>query len=146
METQLINISILFAIGALFAAFEIIVDKYEDTIFPQGVDATLFFNPIYSWKNKYDKSMSLAPTKGLYGFYHKHFNLKYREKFLLSGTTLVFLTDFRHLLKLLLVISIIGLAIFYEPFMGIWIDWLIGAFIILATFELFYSQILIRKR
>lgn len=135
------NLVILFTIGALFAMFEIIADKYDESIFPKG-KLKIFFDPILSWKLKYKTGFKPIPI-GLYGYYHKFFNLKYKEKFPLSGTLLVFLTDFRHILKLSLVISIVALALFYVPFMGVWVDWLLGVFILLGIFELFYSKILI---
>ena len=70
---------LLFGFGKGLTDYEIKTDRVAET----------------SW-NKYKKDRRLSPTKGLYGLYHKKFNLKYQERFLFSCTILVFLTDLFH--------------------------------------------------
>jgi len=63
-----------------------------------------------SW-NKYKKDKRPAPTKGLYGWYHKKSNLIFMERFLFSATALVFLTDLFHLGYTIKKIGIVGLLV-----------------------------------
>lgn len=58
-----------------------------------------------SWRKKYAIGLKPIP-KGLYGLYHQVNGLSYKEKFFLSGSLLVFLTDWWHLFDLLRIIAI----------------------------------------
>lgn len=54
-----------------------------------------------TWKNKYKPGLLSIP-KSLYGEYHKLMGLSYAERFPLSGTFFVFLTDKWHLINTLI--------------------------------------------
>jgi hypothetical protein len=58
--------------------------------------------------NKYKRPFVNVPTKGLKGLYYKVFDIPYKEKFPLSATALVAVTDAWHtfdLLRLILTLS-----------------------------------------
>ncbi len=65
----------------------------------KGISNAQVFENGETWRNKYkwgDKEKSipvLAPRSGLYGWYHKKYRLPYRERFLLSATLFVSVTD-----------------------------------------------------
>ena len=91
--------------------------KDEDSFWSKG-----------GWKRKYDMNTP-APDN----WYYKFFNLKYKEKFWLSGTVLVFLTDIFHLTQFF-VIKFILLAVSVDSafhinwwmFFGGWLIWVAG--------------------
>ena len=117
----------MFIAGILNACMDVVSFKYAKSIFYGFPDE--WFNPEYSWKNKW---------KG---------NNQYRtERFFGSSTFLVFLTDFWHLCKFLMLTSIIFAAVFYTPLVNWWADILILYCTFTITFEVFFSKILIRKK
>ena len=67
------------------------------------------------------------------------------EKFFGSSTFLVFLTDFWHFCKFLMLLCISAAIVFYVPLTFWWIDILILYCSFTITFELFYSKILLKK-
>ena len=67
------------------------------------------------------------------------------EKFFGSSTFLVWLTDFWHFCKFLMLLFITGAIVFYNPLINWWADILILYCSFTITFELFYSKILIKK-
>ena len=95
-----------------------------------------FFNPQESWVNKYkDNNPELGP------------------KFFGSKTFLVFLTDAWHLAKMLMITTFTLAIVFYNPvivtesiFVNIVANLLLMRVVFSATFELFFSKILIKKK
>lgn len=86
---------------------------------------------IYSWKRKYkiawsadDKGFLKAPDT----WYYRFFKIPYRERFTLSATLLVFLTDGFHLMqfffKLLFCAAFYPLTNWWFPFV-LWLLWTI---------------------
>lgn len=47
----------------------------------------------YKWKDTIKTIPVLAPKSGLYGWYHKKYRLPYKERFFLSATLFVNMTD-----------------------------------------------------
>ena len=87
-----------------------------------------------SWYNDVDNFYDERPAPN--NWYYNTFEIKYKEKFPLSATALVALTDgyhlMQHIMKPLLVLSIV----FYEPiFFSRWLDF--GAYG--ATFGLVFT-------
>lgn len=63
----------------------------------KGLQDYVMINHSNSWKDKYKQPLKPIP-KGFYGLYHRINGLSYYERFPLSGTLLVSLTDWWHLL------------------------------------------------
>lgn len=110
-----------------------------------------FFGAL-NWTRKYKREhldaggfkFSDPPKSGLYAKYHRFFGLKYKEKFLFSGTALIFLVDgwhfFQFLMYLFFALSVL-IPFGFSP--ATLIMWVV-VFRVLGSvvFELFYSQIL----
>ena len=74
------------------------------------------FKDSEGWKNKYKQPMTPAPEN----WYYKLFNLKYREKFPLSGSLLVLFTDKYHFFQFVFKLFICTAITFYKPLFGPW--------------------------
>ena len=127
-------ISIIFIIlaGILNACMDVLQFKYEFSIF-RFWKHQQWINPSKSWKNKWKNTVELW-NDGIR-----------KEKFFGSSTFLVFLTDFWHLCKFLMLLLLAGSVVFYHPIINWWVDLLLIYSIFTIIFELFYSRILIRK-
>ena len=68
------------------------------------------------------------------------------EKFFGSSTFFVFLTDFWHFAKFMMLLFIMASIIFYQPLVNWWVDILIMYCAFTVTFEIFFSKIFIRKK
>lgn len=117
-------------------------------------DASFFELPD-QWMNKYAKDpesglLVPAPNTGLYGWYHRLFGLKYRERFLFSATALVKFTDPWHwwesVMITILQITVIGAALLIAPFSWWWLLWLALAFYPFNNFLLNRARRYYRKR
>lgn len=84
-------------------------------------------------KNKYKQPLQIAS-----GWYSKLFSLKYKERFALSGSLLVALTDkyhaFQSFFKIFLCLSIV----LYAPMFQWWLDAIIFWVIFGVVFSLIY--------
>ena len=85
-----------------------------------------FCNPETSWKNKY-KEGTTTP------------------KFFGSTTFLVWTTDLWHLAKMIAILSFILAIVFYKVYFSLGMDFTILFTVYSGIFELFYSQLLIKK-
>jgi hypothetical protein len=74
---------LIFGFAVAYGAFKALSNAYQ---FEVGQE---------SWKNKYRKGLKPIP-KGWYGRYHRRYDLSFHERFPLSGTSLVWLTDGFH--------------------------------------------------
>lgn len=91
----IINITLLVLIAFCYAIVSLAyAGKLGDDRKPYG------FWGAMSYMRKYRlvgfMSTVYPPTKGLYGWYHKFFKIKYKERFPLSATALVSFTDGLH--------------------------------------------------
>jgi hypothetical protein len=123
-------ISIIFIIlaGICNACMDVVSFRWFTCVFCNGKPANeRWFNPSLSWKNKWKP---LSTTE---------------ERFFGSSTIFVFLTDFWHLCKFLMLLFITGAIVFYHPIINWWGDLLLIYSIFTVIFELFFSKILIRK-
>ena len=84
-----------------------------------------WFRPTLSWRNKWKNG---DPNEG--------------ERFLGSSTVFVWLTDFRHFAKLLMLLFISLAIVFYHPVYEWWTDIPIMYITFTGIFELFFSKIL----
>ena len=137
---------ILFCISiAFYAAKEKLVHHYSTSIFsdlnPQYWDANI------SWKNKYawDENGELIPvTDDNVGctlrWYYSLFNLQYIERFFLSATMFVFITDGMHLMQFFFKnLMILSIAVLLDPCLY----WFVIYYLAWAVvWNLFYSIIL----
>ena len=60
------------------------------------------------------------------------------------STVLVWVTDMWHFVKMLMLMCIAAAIIFADPALAWWLDFLIMYFAFTATFELFFSKVLIK--
>jgi len=119
-------ISIIFIIlaGILNASMDVITYKWDKSIFKKKLNKySQFFNPKISWTNKYKNGVAALG-----------------EKFPFSKTIFVFLTDWWHLAKTLMIICFTLAIVFYSPILGI-IDFLLFYIIFSMTFEIFFSWV-----
>lgn len=87
-----------------------------------------WFNPSLSQKNKW-----------------KNGDIKQGEKFFGTSTFLVWLTDFWHFSKMLMILFICLTIVFYIPIFNWYIDLIIFYLLFTVTFELCFSKFLIKK-
>ena len=90
-----------------------------------------WFNPVLSSQNKWKYN-----ENGIWN----------GEKFFGSSTFLVFLTDFWHFCKFIMLLLIVAGIVFYKPLINWWVDLLILYCAFTVTFELFFSKILITHK
>ena len=123
---------IYFTIGILLiiisAISESIMDKiqfhFEKSIFNDNSSNRLFWNPLYSWENKWNKDLT-------------------KPKFFLSTTLLVFLTDGWHFFKFLRNTTLfIGLPLLVLSPINIIISVIIARIIYGLVFTLFFDKLL----
>jgi len=122
-------ISIIFMVfaGIWNAVMDVLKTRYNTSIFSKWKNQT-WLKPSLSWRNKWKDG---DRSKG--------------EKFFGSSTFLVWLTDFWHLAKMLMLVGISFGIVFYQPIVAWWIDWFILYCAFTVPFEIFYSKILIRR-
>lgn len=121
-------LSILFiVIAAIFKAIsDVLLFRYYTSIFR---NLGSFFNPDFSWRNKYKNS-----------------DYKQGARFPGSTTIFVFLTDAWHLSNSLMILSIACSVSLYQKIMPTWLNILLVYVVFGLVFELFYSKVLISKR
>jgi hypothetical protein len=122
----MISIILMFLAGICNAIMDVLDFHYDISIFKDWPNQQ-WLDPSLSWKNKWKNG---DPNQG--------------EKFFGSSTVFVFLTDFWHFAKFLMLLFISFAIVFYFPFIVWWADLLIVYCIFTITFEIFYSKILIR--
>jgi hypothetical protein len=123
-----ITIVLIFLAGICNAMMDVLEFRYDTSIFSFW-NNQLWVNPTYSWVNKWKWDG----------------DRKIGERFLGSSTVFVFLTDLWHLSKFLMLVLLMGGAVFYHPIINWWLDLLLIYSIFTVTFELFFSKIFIKK-
>ncbi len=122
----MMTIMLLLLAGMFKAVMDTLQFHYGVSVFAEM--NPLFWNPEISWKNKYKDG---DPTKG--------------EKFFLSKTALVGLTDAWHLSQTLFLTCLVVSIVFYEPIVSIIIDFIILKLALTGSFSLFYSKIFTKE-
>ncbi|MDD5649177.1 MAG: hypothetical protein PHF86_01985 [Candidatus Nanoarchaeia archaeon] len=116
---------ILILLASIFnSCMDVLKTRWSKSIFRFWPNQD-WIDPTKSWKNKW---MS-----------------KYNWVDFIMSTSLVFLTDFWHLCKFLMIVLFCLSAILYKPLMNNILDLLIFYCTFTITFEVFYSKILIKK-
>jgi hypothetical protein len=122
----MITIIFIFIAAILNASMDVVSTKWVKSFFNKHLKKyEQFFNPQLSWRNKWKNG---DPKQG--------------ERFPLSSTMLVFLTDWWHLAKSSMILSFCISIVFYTTIFGL-IDILIFYIIFGVIFELFYAYILV---
>jgi len=118
-------ISIIFLIlSAVFnACMDVLRTRYSISIFSKWKNQN-WVNPGLSWPNKWKPESKFGD--------------------LIMSTVLVWITDFWHLCKMLMLLSLMFAIVFYAPFINWWADLLILYCSFTIPFELFFSKILIK--
>jgi len=125
----MISVILMILAGILNSCMDVLQFKYQNSIF-KFWKSQQWIDPSKSSQNKWK---------------YDEFGMWTGEKFFGSSTFLVFLTDFWHLCKFLMLLSISAAIIFYTPLVNWWIDILILYCSFTVTFELFYSKIFIKR-
>ena len=122
-------ISILLMIFAGFwnSVMDVLKTRYNTSIFASWKHQN-WLKPSLSWRNKW-----------------KNGDQSQGERFFGSSTFLVWITDFWHLAKMLMLVGIGFSIVMYQPIVAWWIDWFILYCAFTIPFEIFYSKILVRK-
>jgi hypothetical protein len=119
-------ILLLFA-GIMNSVMDVLKTRYQKSIFRECKNQ-LWIDPAMSWPNKWKNG---DKNKG--------------ERFPGSSTVFVWLTDFWHLTKFLMLLFISFAIVFYHPIIIWWVDWFILYCSFTIPFEIFYSKILIKS-
>lgn len=122
----MITIILIVIAAILNASMDVVSTKWVKSFFNKHLKKyEQFFNPQLSWRNKWKNG---DPSQG--------------ERFPLSSTMLVFLTDWWHLAKSSMILSFCISIVFYVPIFGL-IDILLFFIIFGVVFEVFYAYILV---
>lgn len=115
--------------GIFNAYMDVSKERWDTSVF-RFIGNEKWMNPAISWKNKWKNDGSGKYTK---------------EKFFGSSTFLVWLTDFWHFSKTMMILSICISIICYKPIINWYVDIFIFYLCFTVTFELFWKYILIKK-
>jgi len=125
----MISLILIFLAGLLNACMDILDFKFSKSVFSNWKNQQ-WINPELSSQNKW-----------------KYVNGVWcGERFFGSSTFLVFVTDFWHFCKFLMLLSICASVVFYKPLINWWIDLLLLYCTFTITFEIFFSKILINNK
>ena len=118
-----ISILLMIVAGMLNATMDVLKVRYKTSIFR-------------FWKNQQWINHSLS--------WHNKWKPKTKFGDLIMSTVLVWVTDMWHFVKMLMLMCIAAAIIFADPALAWWLDILIMYFAFTATFELFFSKVLIK--
>ena len=121
----MITVILIFIAGILNACMDVLRYRWTTSIFRFWKNQH-WINPALSWSNKWKLDTKIGD-------------------FIMS-TFLVFLTDFWHFCKFLMLLAVFCSIVFYIPLINWWADILILYCTFTITFEVFFSKILIRKK
>lgn len=107
--------------GILNSIMDVIQFKWSSSIFNRITNPSLikYMNPSVSWKNKWKDDLKT-------------------EKFIGSSTVFVFITDFWHLLKMLMIVMIAFSIVYYNPIYCTLVDILIYYLLFTIPFQITY--------
>ena len=118
-----ISILLMIIAGMLNSTMDVLKVRFKTSIFRFWKNQQ-WINPSLSWTNKW------KPTS------------KFGD--LIMSTVLVWVTDMWHFVKMMMLLCIASAIIFYTPIYVWWVDIFIMYFAFTATFELFFSKVLIK--
>lgn len=122
---MLISIISIVLAGILNSCMDVLRYRFKVSIF-QNWKHQNWVNPSLSWKNKWKPKSELGDK--------------------IMSTMLVFVTDFWHLCKFLMLLLISTSIVFYQPMFIWYIDVLIFYSLFTIIFEIFFSKVLIKKK
>jgi len=122
-----LSIILLAFAGIWNAVMDVLKTRYNASIF-FGKKHQNWLKPSLSWRNKW-----------------KNGDATHGPKFFGSSTFLVWITDFWHLAKFLMLLGIAGAIVVYTPAVNWWVDLLIMYCSFTIPFEIFYSKVLIKS-
>ena len=107
--------------GILNSVMDVIQFKWSSSIFNRITNPSLikYMNPSVSWKNKWKDDLKT-------------------ERFIGSSTVFVFITDFWHLLKMLMIVMIAFSIVYYNPIYCTLVDILIYYLLFTIPFQITY--------
>ena len=121
----MISFILIFFAGIFNACMDVLKYRYDTSIFRFWKNQN-WVNPSLSWPNKWKPTTKIGD--------------------LIMSTILVWVTDFWHLCKFLMLTLIMSSVVFYQPHLiNWWADLLLIYSIFTIIFEIFYSKILIKK-
>lgn len=120
----MISIVLIFFAGICNAIMDVLKYRWNICIFKSWPNQN-WINPSISWKNKWNSKNKIV-------------------NFLMS-TIFVFITDFWHFCKFLMILFLISAIVFYIPYINKWVDLLIFYCTFTITFEIFFSKILVKN-
>jgi len=119
-----ISIILIIFAGIFNACMDVLKYRWNTSIF-QNWKNQQWINPSLSWHNKWKPDSKIGD--------------------LIMSTVLVWITDMWHFTKMMMLLCIMFAIVFYFPIYKWWADIIILYFAFTGTFELFYSQIFIKK-
>jgi len=122
-----ISIILIVLAGICNAIMDVLKTRYNTSIFSSCKNQT-WLKPALSWRNKWKDG---DPLNG--------------PKFFGSTTFLVFLTDFWHLTKFLMLGFISFAIVFSNPIIVWYVDFLLYYCTFTIPFEIFYNKVLIKS-
>ena len=128
-----VSLLLLVFAGICNAVMDVLKTRYNTSIFTSWPNQN-WLKPSLSWRNKWKNG---DPSQG--------------PKFFGSTTFLVWITDFWHLAKFLMLMAISLAIVFRFPMLALveiniwWLDFIIYYLIFTITFEIFYSKVLIKS-
>ena len=123
-------ISVIFIIlaGICNAVMDIIQFKFQGSVFIKFPKLKQWADPKLSWRNKWKDG---DPSQG--------------ERFFLSSTVFVWITDLWHFAQSFMISFFVLAAIFYNPIFNYIIDFIILKIAFSLSFELFWGHIFLNK-
>jgi hypothetical protein len=126
-----ISVVIMIFAGICNATMDVLRYRWSTCIFKDWKGQN-WIDPKISWHNKWNVDQKLLGRES-----------KLLDK--IFSTTLVWVTDFWHFAKMLMLLSIMSAIIFYSPIVKWWVDIIILYCSFTIPFEIFFSKILIKK-
>lgn len=117
----MISIILIFIAGILNACMDKLRFHYSTSIFSKWSNQN-WVNPSLSWVNKWKPKSKIGD--------------------MIMSTVLVWVTDFWHLCKMLMLLFLFLSIVLYQPLFNWWIDFFIFYCTFTITFELFFSKVL----
>jgi hypothetical protein len=121
----MISLILIFLAGICNACMDMLRFHYSTSIFSKWPNQN-WVNPSLSWTNKWKFDSKLGD--------------------LIMSTIFVWITDFWHLSKFIMLLLLFSSIVFYQPIINWWADLIIFYCTFTITFELFFSKILKLKK
>lgn len=121
----MISLFFVFLAGIFNAIMDVLRFHYSTSIFSKWKNQN-WINPSLSWNNKWKPKSKLGD--------------------LIMSTVLVWVTDFWHLSKFIMLLLLFSAVVFYQPLVNWWVDLIIFYCTFTITFEIFFSRVFKLKK